>query len=212
MHFPIALLVGVAAFVSASPTLMSRANIPDPNTVYIDSVKFIGSGCPLGSTSYTLGENNTVIHLGFSSYVVAQGDGIPITENRKNCAVDLVMHYPQGWTYSISTTDFRGFVSLDRTCTASLGADMYFSGQQEQAHVLYNLKGPLDGKNHRQTVEVGTESLVWARCGAIGPIFNINSQAMVQKCKKPDEGTLTVDSQDTKFEVILQLQWRRCNV
>jgi hypothetical protein len=76
--------------------------------------------------------------------------------------------------------------------------------------VLRNITGPAEGHNYRQTVEVGTSSLVWATCGVTGPLFNINSQALVRGCKDNDSGVLQVDAQDTKFKIVLKLQWKKC--
>lgn len=79
-----------------------------------------------------------------------------------------------------------------------------------QAHILRDITGPVEGQNYRQTVAVGTESLVWSQCGVTGPLFNINSQALVRGCKNNDSGVLQVDAQDTKFKIVLKLQWKRC--
>ena len=58
--------------------------------------------------------------------------------------------------------------------------------------------------------ETSVDTLVWSRCGAKdreGPLFNVNSDARID-CK--DAAVLGVDTQDTKFEMKLLLQWKRC--
>jgi hypothetical protein len=154
MLFSTILVAGLVSIAAASPALIARDDTPDPNSVYIDStvlcstfpgvrnliiyvgVKFAGTGCPVQSTITTLGENATLINLSFSEYVAQNGPWIDKKENRKNCNVNLKLHYPQGWTYTVATTDFRGYVALDQTCYASLGADFWFSGQQVQVSLI----------------------------------------------------------------------------
>lgn len=160
MHFTTILMTVLVSLAAASPALIARDDAPDPNSVFIDSksfrlpfpresnstrsagVKLAGTGCSAQNTITTLGENATVINLSFSEYVAQNGPWIDKKENRKNCNVNLKLHYPQGWTYTVATTDFRGYVALDRTCYASLGADFWFSGQQTQVRPCLTINSP----------------------------------------------------------------------
>jgi hypothetical protein len=49
---------------------------------------------------------------------------------RKNCQINLDLHYPPGYQFSILSTTFRGFVGLDDNVVATLGALYYFSGRE----------------------------------------------------------------------------------
>ena len=95
-------------------------------------VEYAGTGCPAGSVSSQLGDNATVVNLSFDNYVASAGPGTKPADHRKNCNVNLKLHFPQGYSYTVATTDFRGYVDLDRTCSAQLGADYWFSGEQDQ--------------------------------------------------------------------------------
>lgn len=64
--------------------------------------------------------------------------------------------------------------------------------------------------NYLRTSTVATETLVWAKCGAIGPLFNANSQVVVGCKEKGDNAVATVDVQDTKFEIKYFVQWKKC--
>jgi len=44
----------------------------------------------------------------FDSFVASVGAGIPITESRKNCQINVKMHVPNGWQFSVMTVDYRG--------------------------------------------------------------------------------------------------------
>lgn len=77
-------------------------------------------------------DSKQVLTLLYDKYIAAIGPGIPITESRKNCAVNLDVHYPSGWQYTLFTTDYRGFIDLDKGVTGTQSATYYFSGQQSQ--------------------------------------------------------------------------------
>lgn len=81
------------------------------------------------------------------------------------------------------------------------------SNSNAQAFCETTFKGPFD-ENYKNTVDVNT--LVWSKCGKKGkegPLFNVNSQASVT-CTK--DAQLGVDTQDTRFEMKLLLQWKKC--
>jgi hypothetical protein len=71
------------------------------------------------------------------------------------------------------------------------------------------ISGTLEA-NYLRTTEVATETRVWAKCGAAGPLFNANSQVVVGCTKDGDSALATVDVQDTKFEIKYHVQWKRC--
>ncbi|ORY03030.1 hypothetical protein BCR34DRAFT_492672 [Clohesyomyces aquaticus] len=206
MHF-LTIIAALAALATATPVLHAeRADIPDPNSVYVEKVSWVGTGCPPNSASYELAESATVVSLGFSKYVAGTGTGMTAADARKNCDVRITLHYPQGWTWTVATTDLRGYASLPSGCSAKMGATYFFSGQSNDASSMVTFNGPVDN-NYRMTTSVPAESLVWATCGVTGPLFNVNSQVVVT-CKT--DAYVGVDTQDTKFTMKLHLQWKRC--
>lgn len=124
----------LAALAVATPVQVEYArgeDHPNPGEVTVESVSWAGSGCPAGSVAYDLGEGATVVSLSFDSFVAGTGKGMKATDKRKNCNIRMKMKYPQGWSYTIAKTDVRGYIQLpDKTCTATLSANSFFSGQQ----------------------------------------------------------------------------------
>ncbi|KAF1849007.1 uncharacterized protein K460DRAFT_268677, partial [Cucurbitaria berberidis CBS 394.84] len=199
----------LAALAVASPlvTNIERGDAPDVKDIRIKSVTVFGTGCPPGSVSGDVGENSTLIALTYAAYEAATGQGKSITDARKFCNVRVGLEYPAGWSYTVAKTVIRGYVNVPQKCSASLSALFYFSGSSEDAECSVTFPG---GSNKRYTEETSVDALVWSRCGAkdrAGPLFNVNSDARVN-CK--DAGVLGVDTQDTKFEMQLLLQWKKC--
>ncbi|PVI03212.1 hypothetical protein DM02DRAFT_652828 [Periconia macrospinosa] len=201
-------ITSLAAFVAATPIELERRgdDKPNPNEVYVESLTWAGSGCPPGSAVYDLGEGATVVSISFSKYVAATGKEQKAEDARKNCNVRMKMHYPQGWTYTVATSDFRGYAQVPKGCRAKLGAQFWFSGRSETATCSIPFNTPCE-ENYFKTTSVATESLVWATCGVTGPLFNINSDAAVD-CK--ENAILGVDTLDTNFIMKFHLSWKKC--
>lgn len=93
-------------------SMASNANGPNPGQVYVNGITYGGSGCPQGSVGVSFSPDRTTFTAIFDSFVASSGRGVPVTDQRKNCQVNLDLHYPQGWQYSIAEVDYRGFVAL----------------------------------------------------------------------------------------------------
>jgi len=208
MHFLITAFL--AALAVASPVvevLQPRTGNPNPKDIKVKSVSVLGTGCPPGSVVGDVGEDGTLLALTFSSYEAATGQGKSSTDARKFCNVRIGLDYPDGWSYTVAKTVIRGYVDVPKKCSAKLSALYYFSGQSNDAECTVKFPGPV---TKRYTEEASVSALVWSRCGVKGkegPLFNVNSDARVD-CK--ENAVLGVDTQDTKFQLKLHLQWKKC--
>lgn len=60
--------------------------------------------------------------------VASIGTGVPVTENRKNCQLNINLQYPSGFQYSVLSTEFRGYADLQAGINGVQQATYYFSG------------------------------------------------------------------------------------
>jgi hypothetical protein len=60
--------------------------------------------------------------------IASLGGGASITDSRKDCQINLDLHYPQGFTYSVFNTEFRGYADIPAGFKGVQRADYYFSG------------------------------------------------------------------------------------
>jgi hypothetical protein len=210
LHTAIAALAALAAAtpVAVAP-IEARDEKPNPNEVFIASASWAGTGCPPGSVSADLGEAATLLSLSFSKYVAKTGKNTQPGDERRNCNVRVKLHYPQGFTYTLSTTDYRGHAKIPAKCKGTLSANYFFSGQQQTATAKHDF-WPVQDKDFLVTTDVAVASLVWSKCGVTGgPLFNINSVVQLQ-CKKDQDAYLELDTQDTKFNMKFHIQWKKC--
>lgn len=104
-------------------------NLPQ---VTIRGVTYGGTGCPQGTVSAQLSADKTLITLIFDTYIASIGPGIAVTEQRKNCQLNVDIQYPGGFQYSVLSADYRGYAAIDKGVTGVLKSTYYFSGQTDQ--------------------------------------------------------------------------------
>jgi hypothetical protein len=196
----------LAAFALLMPTLAS-AQAPNPYEVYVQSITYGGSGCPQGSVGNSFANDRKSFTLIFDSFVASQGPGVPITESRKNCQINVNLRVPGGFQFSIGTADYRGYVSLPAGVTARQKSTYSFAGSSAQFSSGSNFTGPVS-KDYLNRDELPISTIVWSPCGATVPV-NINAE--VRTSGSPTSSAqITTDSIDGKVQHILGLTWRSC--
>ncbi|KAI9760107.1 MAG: hypothetical protein M1840_002727 [Geoglossum simile] len=211
MQMHLTTLLGLALALAAAPATAAPVDGgPDPNAVTIGSVGYGGSGCPQGTVSTLISEDRSTVTMIFDSYVASLGPGVAVTENRKNCQLNLEVKYPAGFQYSIFSADYRGYAKIGAGVTGIQKASYYFSGQSQDYSKQTTFTGPVD-KDYN--VQDKMDVVSWSPCGSAAAAININSQVrLVSKDPKDQkaEGLLTTDSADLKFTRVVYLKWQRC--
>jgi len=183
--------------------------VSPPGQVTINSIHYGGSGCPQGSVSTFISDDKSTFTMIFDSYIAQIGPGISIQNARKNCQINVDIHYPGGYQFSIYKQDYRGFANLDAGVSGTQKATYYFSGSSSQASTQTNFRGP-QNKDYLITDQVPFDSNVWSPCGRDGAL-NINTQVRVDNGGDGRrQGQLTTDSIDGKVIWKLGMSWRKC--
>ena len=205
MKFSSAVLIATATYAATIELGLSGA--PDKSKTYIEAITYGGSGCNQGSVSSSVSEDLTTFTLIFDQFIAETGASKSIRASRKNCQINIDLRYPQGWSYSIVSVDYRGFVSLPKGTTAEHSAIYYFSGETAQTKSSTNFKGPYES-DYLVSQKVATSSLVWSPCGQVIQ-GNVNAAISISGDRTKD-ALMTVDSVDGKVEQIYGVQWRKC--
>ncbi|KAF2840925.1 hypothetical protein M501DRAFT_1010109 [Patellaria atrata CBS 101060] len=211
MKFIAAAALAAPALVAALPApgvIIPGVAAPEPSSVKIRAVTYGGTGCPQGTVGSIISSDQSTMTLIFDSYVASIGKGVSVTDNRKNCQINVDLTYPGGFQYSVFGADYRGYAALDAGITGTLKSTYYFSGQTEQTYTQADFKGPLNG-DYLKHDEAEVVSVVWSPCGTEG-MLNINSQVRLTSTNSAANGLLTTDSIDAKFTQKLYMQWQTC--
>jgi hypothetical protein len=206
-----AVLLGLSYAGTAAATPNAQFLSPPPDKVVVDLVTVNGSGCPVGSAAVSISEDSTAFTVTYSKYLAQVGIGSTPTDFRKNCQLGLRVHVPQGYTYAIAQTDYRGYASLAKGATAVEQANYYFQGTTPTARLQKTFTGPYEN-NWQRTDYVGVEALSWARCGAYRDL-NINTELRVSAGRSNPARTtsfITMDSTDNSLSTLYHLAWKKC--
>jgi hypothetical protein len=203
-------VAGMSLALISVPAVAEAEIAPPPDKIVIEVATVNGSGCPVGTTAVAVSPDNTAFTVTYSQYMAQIGPGISPTEARKNCQLNLKVHVPQGFTYAIAQSDYRGFASLAPGATAIEQANYYFQGMSPTVAVRHNFSGPMDD-NWQTTDTVDIASLVYAPCGEKRNI-NINTELRVNRgTSSPNETSfIAMDSVDGSITTTYHFHWKTC--
>ncbi|RJQ73796.1 DUF4360 domain-containing protein [Pseudonocardiaceae bacterium YIM PH 21723] len=202
-----------AAGLAASllfPTGWGAGNPPPPDKIVVDLVTVNGTGCPAGTAAVAVSDDNQSFTVTYSAFTAMSGVGSKPTDMRKNCQLNLKVHVPNGFTYAIASTDYRGFGHLEPGSSAVHRANYYFQGMSQTQYSTHNIAAPLDD-NWQVTDQVDIASLVFKPCGEERN-FNINAELRVAQGTAPATSTnfISMDSTDGNFQTIYHMALQKC--
>jgi hypothetical protein len=202
-------LATLAAGVAFTAVLATEANADSPPYVRVRAIAFAGSGCPAGTVAQNISPDRQAFTLLFDSYVAQIGPGVPFIERRKNCQLNVDLDFPNGWSYSLITLDYRGYVALEARVKGLQQSRYYFQGSASTATLRTPMVGPRDG-NYQIRDTLALSALVWSPCGATRSL-NINSELRLDNSSNTSgQGLLTNDSIDGQLRLIYGFRWVRC--
>lgn len=201
-----ALAVAPAAPAAAAGTRF----VPGPNGVTIEIATVNGSGCPAGTAAVAVSDDKEAFTVTYSDYMAQTGGSSKPTDFRKNCQISMKVHVPQGFTYAISSTDYRGFASLEPGVSAVEKASYYFQGQQQTAAISHTLNGAFVD-NWQFTDKNDVAQLVWKPCGEERN-FNVNTELRVLKGDSDPSKVsfISMDSTDGSIKTTYHFAWKTC--
>jgi hypothetical protein len=180
-----------------------------PGYVTVRSIAYAGSGCPAGTVAENVSQDLQAFTLLFDNYIAEVGPGVAFSSRRKNCQLNIDLDFPQGWSFSILTVDYRGYVSLEPRVAGLQQSSYYFQGQFQTARLRTPMVGPID-RDYQIRDTLGLGAVVWSPCGATRAL-NINTEIRLENSQNPSgSGLLTTDSIDGAVRLIYGFRWRRC--
>jgi len=203
-----AVLSFFAALAAASP-VPDNSGI-DPTKVYIETVKYAGSGCKAGSVEISKSDDATVVSLLFDSYSATVGPDTDFSKSHKNCNLNIKIHYPSGFQYTLYQTDYTGFANLEKDVKASQQSAYWFAGFKENTATLKTQwVGPYK-KNYSFRDSLIASAYCWSPCGA-STTLNINTELDLDNSKNPKgKGFISTEVIDHKVKTLYGILWRRC--
>ncbi|WP_344593331.1 DUF4360 domain-containing protein [Actinomadura vinacea] len=196
--------------MAAAPASATGPKAPGPDKITVEIVTVNGSGCPLGTAAVAVSEDNTAFTVTYSDYLARTGGNSDPTAFRKNCQINLIVHVPQGFTYAISSADYRGFAQLQPGATGTQRAGYYFQGMPQTVQTTHTVKGHY-ADNWQFTDSTDVSQLVYKPCGEHRN-FNINTELRVNLGTSDPTKTsfMAMDSTDGGIKTTYHFAWKTC--
>ena len=186
----------VAVVIAGVPSTL-RAAGPDPDTIYIKSMTYGGSGCPQGTVGTSFSDDRSVFTMIFDRFIAVLGNGAAAVDSRKNCVITLNLNAPAGTKWAVTSLDFRGFVELDTGVSATARREFFvpsgivstqtdFSGPTNKDYLLHD----------EQAIKTDATT-----CGG-SALLTVDTQVALTNVSGDASATgqITDDSVDGKFE------------
>ncbi|MEV4279994.1 DUF4360 domain-containing protein [Actinoplanes xinjiangensis] len=204
-----AILATLAGAALPANGASARPPLPTEDMV-IDVVSANGSGCPLGTAAVTVSPDNKAFTVSYSEFTAQAGAGAKPTDFRKNCQLSLNVDVPQGYTYAVARTDYRGYVRLEKGASATHSSFYYFQGEQHTTRQRHKVTGPADD-NWQRADAVAVNSLSFMPCGEQRNL-NVNTELRVTAgwSDKRKTSFITMDSTDGNLDTVYRLAWKKC--
>ncbi|MFI0482544.1 DUF4360 domain-containing protein [Actinomadura sp. 9N215] len=203
----VALAIAVAPGAAASEQLLGRG----PDGVTIEVVTLNGSGCLRGTAAAALSETSEAFKVTYAKYLAQAGGVFEPTDALKNCQITLRVNVPLGFSFAISSAEYRGYASLPSGASATLRASYHFHGDPRIRESVHSLSGPY--KKNWQFVDVmDVPQFVWSRCGERTSIIYVNTELRVDPgSSDPSKvGHIGMDSADGSIKTTYHYSWRHC--
>jgi len=185
--------------------------------VSIVKVTYLGSGCTLNDSVSELDDVDQdglpdQFSIFYSKYIAHSGPGTNASDWRKNCNINVTLHLPQGFQFSIFQAHYAGFTDLPLGISGTQISSYTFTFHPGTATLHSTWNGPIQ-QNYDFTDTIPFDSLVWSPCGLEAPL-NIKTQIFLSGSTQQlisDPGALiTTDQIDGRVKQIFGFHWRAC--
>jgi hypothetical protein len=204
----LALLASTLLAGTPASAIIVIVDPPPAGQMSIQLVAMAGSGCAPGTADVAISPDNSAFTAIYSAYLAQAGPAIPVTDNRKNCQLNVMVHAPSGYTFAIAKVDYRGYGFLQRGAVAQQRANYYFQGMSAGSFATHPIAAPLDD-NWIASDSVPVASQVFRPCGEQRNL-NINTELRVTKGTSTDVSYVTMDSTDGSIQTVYHFSWMRC--
>ncbi|PWK81500.1 uncharacterized protein DUF4360 [Lentzea atacamensis] len=179
--------------------LLAASLVPPPGPVTVEVVSVGGSGCPKGSTTVAMSQDNEAFTVTYSDFLV-QGNG---KEAKKSCTIALKLNHAPGYTYGIAATDYRGFAHLTDGARGVVRNSYHFPGFPTRNR-MHTYQSPM---SDNWQVTDRPDGVAHGPCKDRKPL---TIEAELKVTGKGNTSFMTMDSTDSAVSTTFRLSWKKC--
>ncbi|KAK2740202.1 hypothetical protein FQN57_006213 [Myotisia sp. PD_48] len=200
-------LLGLVAQALAVAVPNEDAGVP--SNVKVRDTTHGGTGCPSDSNSVraTVSKDKKTITFLYSKLFATIGPDTPVSENRKNCQVNIDLEGEAGYQYAVTGASYYGFARLDEGVTGTQRTNYYVSGETDQSSTSTSNDGPFKGEYF---LKDNISKKTWSPCKGGSNRFNINSEVRLTADRDSCRGEMSGEDVNGSVRHVVNLEWRKC--
>ncbi len=169
-----------------------------------------GTGCPAGSASVSLTQDQQTLSILFDSFVVQAPTLQGAAFDRKNCNLRIPVRVGSGYQVALIAFDYNGFAGIPSGGRGQFEARYAYVGQARPAIFRKTFMGP-QVQNYSLKNELISTTIDWTPCSTgqdLMMVVDANILAMTNN--RQDATQLSIDSVDVQTGLLYKYQIRRC--
>ena len=199
---------------------LSFADTP-PVGVQIVSVTARGTGCADGSARALVAPDGRTFSVFMDNYTATADPGF--TLDRKTCTVNVNVASPPGWSFTLTSADYRGFIAADAGTQVSHQVLYSFDGAAppnerpgfgnspgRYSFLQKNFNGPMNQDYYVQNV-IDPRAQLWSSCSGGAPSSLMIQTFLIAKINAPNrQAQISLDTVDGILAQNFSWNWRKC--
>jgi hypothetical protein len=202
-------VIAAGVLLNAVPASADPGTPPPAGTITIDGVVASGSSCRPGTTALAISPDRTAFTITYSEFLAQVGLGTTPGDSHKKCMLHVSVQTPSGYTYAVSSVDYRGFAQLASGATAVEHGSYQLQGDNTTTEASHTIAGPFD--DDWQTSDVAS-GLIYVPCGKqrkLDVTTELQANAGTSDVKKTTS-FISMDSTDVSIQSTYHFAWKRC--
>lgn len=186
---------------------------PEWNELKIKRITYAGRGCRGPTSTDIISLDRKAFTVIFSDFLAEVGPGANGGRKKIKCKVTIDLQVPNGWSYHIFNSTYRGYLFLEEDVTAYFTSSYNFQGMGNANEPSKRDRIILTSDNNdffQADFQNEYSPVVWAPCGKQRAV-TINTELELEKKKgSPNSGFFAIDSLDGEFHQKFHIAWKRC--
>ena len=202
---------------------VSSTQAQTPEGVQIIDARMQGSGCQNDTARAVMSPDGKAFSVFMDNYSAAADPGF--TLDRKACTVNLSVVSPPGWSFTIASADYRGFINAEAGTQVSHQVLYAFDGSTppnerpgfgnspgKYSFLQKIFHGPMTQDYFVRNV-IDARAQLWSPCSGRIPSNLLIQTFLTAKINAPGrEAQITLDSVDGVLAQQFSFTWKKCLV
>jgi hypothetical protein len=169
-----------------------------------------GTGCPSGSASVSLTDDQRILSVLFDSFVAQAPSMQGAQFDRKACNLRIPVSVGPGYQVALIAFDYRGFAAIPNGGRGSFEARYAYVGQARPAIFRKNF-APGRADNYSLRNELISTTIDWSPCSTGRDLMMTVDANILAVTNSANQATnVSIDSVDVEAGLLYAIQLRRC--